>query len=82
MEHIARSTEQIAAAVRRERRQQGLTQGELGTKIKLRQATVSKLESGEPATRLQTLLDVVRALNLELVIRPRSKSAASDIERV
>ncbi len=73
MEQIARTAEQIAAAIRRERRRRGLTQEQLGAKIKLRQATISKLEAGEPATRLQTLLDVIGALNLEFVIQPRSK---------
>jgi len=80
MEQIARATEQIAAAIRRERRRCGFTQEQLGAKVKLRQATISKLESGEPATRLQTLLDVMRVLNLELVIRPRTKASAGDIE--
>ena len=80
MEQIARATEQIAAVIRRERRRCGLTQEQLGAKVKLRQATISKLEAGEPATRLQTLLDVMRALNLELVIRPRTKALTSDIE--
>jgi len=78
MEQIARTAEQIAAAVRRERRRRGLTQEQLSSKIKLRQATVSKLESGESSIRLQTLLDVMRALNLELVLRPRTKAALPD----
>lgn len=82
MEQIARTPGQIAAALRRERRQKGLTQEQLSTKIKTRQATISKLESGEPSVRLQTLLNVLGALNLELVIRPRTKSSASDIESI
>ena len=45
-----------------------------------RQATVSKLESGEPATQLRVLMDAVAALDLELVIRPRTKVTAQEIE--
>jgi HTH-type transcriptional regulator/antitoxin HipB len=45
-----------------------------------RQATVSKLESGEPATQLKTLMDALAALDLELVIRPRSQAGPEDIE--
>lgn len=82
MEQIARTSKQVAAAVRRIRRQQNLTQTELGKKIGLRQATISRLEAGEEATLLQTLLDTLTALNLELVIRPRTKASASDIERL
>lgn len=45
-----------------------------------RQATVSKLEAGSPATQLQMLIDVLVALELELVIRPRSSAPIEDIE--
>jgi len=77
MDDIARTPEQIAAIVRRERRRQGLTQQQLGAKIKLRQATISKLEAGGPGIQLQTLLDVTRALNLELFIQPRTKASTT-----
>lgn len=80
MEQIARNVNQIAAAVRRRRRKLGLSQKELGGKIKLRQATLSRLEAGEPAVRLSTLLDALSALNLEIVIRPRTRGSASEIE--
>lgn len=82
MSHIARTAKQVAAAVRRERRQQSLTQAQLGKKIGLRQATISKLEAGEEATLLQTFLDTLTALNLELLIRPRTKTSSSDIENI
>lgn len=82
MEQMARTPQQIGAAVRRVRRQQNLTQEQLGAKVTLRQATVSKLEAGEPRTQLCTLLDVLGALNLELVIRPRTSTAPSDFETI
>jgi len=79
MDQIARTAAQIGAALRRRRRQLGLTQHDLGDKIHLRQATISKLEAGEPATQLKTMLDALSALDLELVVRPRTK-ASSDLE--
>jgi HTH-type transcriptional regulator/antitoxin HipB len=82
MEQIARTAEQIASAIRRERRQKGLTQEQLSEKVQLRQATISKLESSKPAIQLQTLLDVMRALNLEFVIRSRTKASSRDIENL
>lgn len=82
MDHIARTAKQVAAAVRRERRQQSLTQAQLGKKIGLRQATISRLEAGEDATLLETLLNTLMALNLELVIRPRTKGSSNDIENI
>ena len=80
MNEIARTTKQIAAILHRERRKRGLTQAELGGKIGLRQATISKLEKGEPATRLSTLLDTLTALDLQIVITEREKHAKEAIE--
>ena len=80
MNQIARIPKQLGAIIRRERRKIGATQNELGGRIKHRQATISKVESGEPGTRVGTLLDILAALNLELVIRPRTKGTPEEIE--
>ena len=80
MEQIARTAKQIGAIIQRQRRQANLTQNTLGAKTSLRQATISSLETGEPNTRLGTLLDVMAALGLEIVIRPRTKASSQDIE--
>jgi len=82
LENLARTPKQIGEVIRRRRRQLGLSQKQLGDKIHLRQATISKIESGEPATRLQTWLDVLGALGLEATIRPRTKSEANEIEKL
>jgi HTH-type transcriptional regulator/antitoxin HipB len=79
MDIIARTTKQLGAAVRRTRRARKMTQNVLGQKMHARQATVSKLEAGEPATQLQTLIDALAALELELVIRPRSTVSSEEI---
>ena len=79
MEQIARTSSQIGAAVRRRRRILNLRQDDVGSRAGLRQATVSALENGEPGTQLRTLINVMAALDLEMVIRERSK-ANVDIE--
>jgi len=79
VDQIARTQKQLGAAIRRERKLAGLSQAELGSRIGLRQATVSSLEAGD-ATRVQTLLAALAALNLELVVRPRTKGSAREIE--
>jgi HTH-type transcriptional regulator/antitoxin HipB len=81
-EQIARNSKQVGDAVRRRRRSQRLTQKDLGDKTKLRQATISGLEAGEPGTQLRTLFDVITALDLELVIRPRTKASNEKIEEL
>lgn len=80
MDMIARTPRQAGAAIRRVRRQQNITQADLGAKTHVRQATISKLEAGEPNTQLRILLDALAALDLELVIRPRTSASATDIE--
>lgn len=80
MSQNARTASQIGAIIRRARRNAGLTQSELGNRIGLRQATISKLEAGEPATRLSTLLDVMTALGLEIVIDKRGKASVQDLD--
>jgi HTH-type transcriptional regulator/antitoxin HipB len=79
-DQIARSEKQLGAILRRARRQAGLSQGALGARVHLRQGTVSRLEAGEPAVRLRTLMTTLSALGLELVVRPRSAASAADIE--
>jgi HTH-type transcriptional regulator/antitoxin HipB len=80
MDTIARTTKQLGAAIRRARRQKGLTQRGLGDLMHARQATVSKVESGEAGTQLGVLIDALAALDLELVVRMRSKTSADQIE--
>lgn len=76
----ARTAKQIGAIIRRARRNAGLTQTELGKRIGLRQATVSKLEAGEPATRISTVLDALMALGLEILIDKRGRRPDKDLE--
>ena len=81
MEQLVRSPKQMGAAVRRWRRMLRLSQEDVGAKASLRQATISALENGESGTRLGTILDVITALDLEFVVRERSK-ADKDIEEL
>jgi HTH-type transcriptional regulator/antitoxin HipB len=82
MDQIARAPKQVGEAVRRRRRTLGLTQTSLGAKTNLRQATISGLEKGEPGTQLRTVFDVLAALGLEVVIRPRTKASSENIEEL
>ncbi len=79
-EQISRTEKQLGAILRRARKQAGLSQGDLGERIHLRQGTISRLEAGEPSVQIHTLLEMLSALGLELVVRPRSQGSATDIE--
>ena len=80
LDTIARTQKQLGAILRRQRKQLGLTQATLAATLGMRQATVSELESGGRDASLSTVFDAIAALNLELVLRPRTKRSASDIE--
>ena len=82
MEQIARTPKQIGETIRRTRRRSGASQSETGSKAGLRQETLSKIENGNPAARLDSICDLLAALDLELVIRERSKGSLNDIEDI
>jgi HTH-type transcriptional regulator/antitoxin HipB len=79
-EQIARTEKQLGAIMRRARKLAGLTQDGLGQMIRLRQGTISRLEAGEPAIQLRTVMVALSALGLELVIRKRSQGRETEIE--
>lgn len=80
MTDLARNPKQIGNLVRRARKSRGWSQTQLGDKAGLRQETISLIETGNPATKLDTILAVLAALDLEFRIAPRSKGAAAAIE--
>lgn len=79
MSQSARTAKQIGAIIRRVRRNAGLTQTDLGNRIGLRQATISRLEKGEDETRLSTLLNALGALGLEIIIDKRGKASTRNL---
>ncbi|SEQ08360.1 Helix-turn-helix [Thalassovita taeanensis] len=54
----------------------------LAERAGLRQATISMIESGEKPAKLESILAVLAALDLELRIEQRSKGHDSDIEEL
>jgi HTH-type transcriptional regulator/antitoxin HipB len=82
MDQITRTPKQLGTVLQRFRKASGLTQGALAARIRLRQATISALENSATNARLGTLFDTLAALNLELVVRPRTKGSTKDIEGI
>jgi HTH-type transcriptional regulator / antitoxin HipB len=81
METIARTPLQLANCIRQRRRELGLTQDKLAARVGVRQRTISDVETSAEV-RVDTVLRTLAALDLELVIRPRTKSSSRDIERL
>jgi len=74
MVNLARSPEQIGNTIRRARKKIGMSQAKLGEKTGLRQGTISQIEGGSPETKLETILSVLAALDLELNITQRKST--------
>lgn len=75
MQDLARTPRQIGALIRRARKRLAMSQRELGDRVGLRQETISMIETGNPASRLDTMLAVLAALDLEFRIAARSRGA-------
>lgn len=82
MADLGRTPRQIGNLVRRARKRRGWNQTRLGEMAGLRQETISLIENGNPATKLDTILAVLAALDLEFLIGPRSKGGAATIEDI
>jgi transcriptional regulator with XRE-family HTH domain len=57
--------------IKQARTQRGLSQRELGRTVGLPQSHISAIESGEIVPRFDTLLDLVRVLDLDFLLVPR-----------
>ncbi len=82
MTDLARTPRQIGTLIQRARKRRGWNQTQLGDKAGLRQETISLIETGNPAAKLETILAVLAALDLEFGIAPRSKGRPADIEDI
>lgn len=80
MTDLARTPRQIGAIIQRARKTRGWTQTVLAERAGLRQATISMIESGEKPAKLDSILAVLAALDLDFRIGQRSKGDGSDIE--
>lgn len=71
-EYPIKTPEQLGAVLRGFRRDQKLTQAQVGAQVGLAQNVVSQVEeTGRAGTKL--LFKLLSALDLELVVRPRTK---------
>lgn len=68
----ARSAQQLGQAIQSYRLKAGLTQLQLAELAGTGQKTISKIETGNPATRIETIFSVMAALSLEANIRSRN----------
>jgi HTH-type transcriptional regulator/antitoxin HipB len=82
MSSLARSTKQLGRLIQQFRKARGWSQTDLAHQAGLRQEMVSKIEAGQPGSRVASIFDLLAALDLEMTLAPRTKSSAADIEDI
>lgn len=69
-----RNNKELGEAIRAERLKKELRQVDLARKGSVRQALISELENGATSARVDTVLKVLAALDLDLAIVTRRKA--------
>jgi len=82
MDPIARTTKDLGNVLRQARKSRNLTQAELATRAGIWQRTVSNIETSASGAKVETIFDLLAALDLELHIVPRSKMTPGDLEDI
>lgn len=73
---MSASIKEIAAAIKEARYAKALTQKELGQRVGLPQSHISKIEKGDVDLQLSSLVEIARALDLEVKLVPRNALTA------
>ncbi|MDT0507178.1 helix-turn-helix transcriptional regulator [Novosphingobium sp. MMS21-SN21R] len=68
--------DEMATSIRAARQAKALTQKELGQRVGLPQSHISKIEKGAVDLQLSSLVEIARALDLEVKLIPRKALAA------
>ncbi len=74
MEKIIRNNKDLGEAIRQARKNKALRQVDVAQKASVRQALISELENGGTTAKLDTVIRVLAALDMDLSIVPRRKA--------
>ncbi|MCZ8283304.1 MAG: helix-turn-helix transcriptional regulator [Aquidulcibacter sp.] len=82
MKHTARTPSQIGSIIRRIRTDKNMTQTDLAEKVGTVQKKISTIETGQSGARIDTICNIMAALDLDIVITQRDKSTSQNIEDI
>lgn len=80
MGKVIRNNNDLGEAIRRARKTKNLRQVDVAQKASVRQALVSDLENGATTAKLDTVIRVLAALDMDLSIIPRRKAGFDPTE--
>jgi HTH-type transcriptional regulator/antitoxin HipB len=75
VEYTARTPKQLAQVLRAQRTSKRLTQKAAGASVGLLPKTISAMESSPERSSVESLFRFLSALDLELVLRPKSSGS-------
>lgn len=75
MNQMVRTATQLGAYIQDTRARKGISQQQLAEMIGKHQKTISSIERGSDGTKLETLLLVLAALDLDIEIGARTKAS-------
>jgi len=79
MNQMARSPKQLGVAIQQQRLMRGMSQSELARLVGTSQKTISKIENGNPATKIETVFALMAALDMQMTLAPRGKNTSKNI---
>ena len=80
MGKVIRNNNDLGEAIRRARKNQDLRQVDVAQKASVRQTLVSDLENGATTTKLNTVIKILAALDMDLSIVPHRKAGFDPTE--
>ena len=80
MDKAIRNNKELGEALRQARTEKDLRQVDIARKAGVRQALVSDLENGATTAKLDTVLKLLAALDMDLSVIPRRKAAFDPTE--
>lgn len=78
MEFSVRSARDLGEAIRSARDVTGLTQSELSARAGISRSYLAQVERGRSSRLLDLVLDLLRLLDMEVIIRPRKPGEPRD----
>lgn len=68
---MTKAIDGIAASIKAARKARALTQQDVGQRVGMPQSHISKIEKGAVDVQISTLVQIARALDLEVMLVPR-----------
>jgi HTH-type transcriptional regulator / antitoxin HipB len=78
MHTLVRNPKALGNLIQRERKALKLSQTEFAERVGMRQPAISMVEKGHAALKLDTLLTILAALDLDFTVGPRAKGSIDD----